>query len=274
MIPSRRPISGSLALCCLVASIAGCSAVGFELPNYGFYGFAPRGDGSILAPALSTERMSRVQGDTATLAEGTFNLDTVPVGPEGAWVLTRSMPAAGGMPATSDSVWLDRWSLRTIATWRRDASGEVRMKFNRREVDITRTRPNGSVVRRSVILTAEPYSLAGIDLVVATFPLQAGFTGSLPIVMESHPDDIRWMRFDVTRGESMVTVNRGVLRFKPTWIVTTVVDGVTRRYWVAADDRTVLRREEPGPAGDTLRMIRGTKIPRVQLEPVEQLPGS
>jgi len=268
----RRPVSGSLVLCCLTAAVGACSAVGFELPNYGFYGFAPRPDGSVLVPALSTERMSRAEGDTALLGEGSVNLDTVPWGSEGAWLLTRSMPAVSGQPPVEDSVWFDRWSLRTLATWRKDGTGELRMRLNRRAVDIERIGLNGQKARRRVILSAEPYALAGIELVVATLQLQAGFTGSLPIVMESRPDEMRWMRFDVARGESMITVNRGVVRFKPTWVVTTVIDGVTRRYWIAGDDRTVLRREEPGPGGEPVSLVRGAKIPRVQLEPVERLP--
>ena len=267
----RRPATGALALCCAAAVLTACSAVGFELPNYGFYGFAPRPDGSVLVPALATERLSRVEGDTSMLAEILVNLDTIAHEPEGAWVLTRAVPAIGGRPAVEDSVWLDRWSLRTLATWHRDGNGELRMRFNRRAVEIERTAPRGRPAKRRVLLSAEPYALAGIELVIATLPLQAGFNGSLPIVMEVRPDELRWMHFEVARGESILTVNRGVVRFKPTWLVTTNLEGVQRRYWIAGDDRTVLRREEPGADGVMWQTVRGSKIPRVQLEPVEPL---
>lgn len=267
----RRPVSGRLAACCLSIALGACSAVGFELPNYGFYGFAPRPDGSVLAPVLSTEQMSRADGDTSVIAEGTVRLDTVPWGRDGAWLLTRKMTIPGGV-GTQDSIWFDRWTLRTLATWRRDASGELRMRLNRRSVEIDRIDRNGRSARRRVLLPAEPYAMSGIDLVVATLPLQSGYTGSLPIVLEHRPDEMRWMNFDVTRGEAMVVVTRGVVRFRSTWIVATEIDNVRRKYWVAADDRTVLRREEPGADGSVLRFVRGGKIPRVQLAPVEALP--
>ncbi|MBA2292400.1 MAG: hypothetical protein H0W15_08090 [Gemmatimonadales bacterium] len=267
----RRPLMGGFAVCSLSVLISACSAVGFELPNYGFYGFAPRPDGAILAPALSTERMIRAEGDTTTLAEGSVELDTARWGKDEAWLLTRRMPIAGGT-TIEDSVWYDRWSLKTLATWRRDASGDLRMTINRRAVEIERRTPNGRTARRKVLLPAEPYAMTGIDLIIATLPLQAGYSGSLPIVLENRPDEMRWMKFDVLRGEAMVSVHRGVVKFRPTWVVTTELDNVQRKYWVAGDDRTVMRRELPGPDGDRVRMVRGGRIPRVQLAPVEPLP--
>ncbi len=271
MTQFRRPLAGSLALCALVTVIGGCSAVGFELPNYGFYGFAPRPDGAILAPALSTERMIRAEGDTTTLAEGSVELDTVSRGRDEAWLLTRRMPIRGGT-TIEDSVWFDRWSLKTLATWRRDATGDLRMTINRRAVEIERHGTDGRVARRRVLLPAEPYAMTGIDLIIATLPLQAGYNGSLPIVLEQRPDEMRWMKFEVSRGEAMVSVIRGVVKFRPTWLVTTELDNVQRKYWVAGDDRTVMRRELPGPDGARVRMVRGGRIPRVQLVPVEPLP--
>ncbi|MEO5826710.1 MAG: hypothetical protein ABIR59_12540 [Gemmatimonadales bacterium] len=271
MTQLRGLLAVSLSLCAVGAGIGACSAVGFELPNYGFYGFTPRPDGAILAPALSTERMIRADGDTTTLAEGSVELDTVRRGRDQAWLLTRRMPIAGGT-TIEDSVWFDRWSLKTLATWRRDASGDLRMTINRRAVDIERRGADGRVARRKVLLPAEPYAMTGIDLIIATLPLQAGYNGSLPIVLEQRPEEMRWMKFDVTRGEAMVTVARGVVKFRPTWLVTTDLDNVQRKYWVAGDDRTVMRRELPGPEGERVRLVRGGRIPRVQLAPVEPLP--
>ena len=264
---------GGIILCCLVVTLGACSAVGFELPNYGFYGFAPRPDGAVLLPALSTERMTPAEGDSILISEGSVELDTVRLGDQDAWLLTRRMPGQDGAVAL-DSVWFDRWSLRTLATWRRDQTGEIRMRLNRRSVDIARTTPGGREARRRVLLSAEPYALLGIDLIIATLPLQAGYNGQLPIVVETRPDELRWMRFDVVRGESLVQVLRGVVKFRPTWLVTTELDGVSRRYWIAGDDRTVLRREEPGPRGRQVLVVRGLKIPQVQLAPVEGLPGN
>lgn len=271
MTPFRRTLAGRIVLCSLAVMLSACSAVGFELPNYGFYGFAPRPDGAILAPALSTERMIRAEGDTVTLAEGSVELDTVSWGRDQVWLLTRRMPIAGGT-TIADSVWFDRWSLKTLATWRRDATGDLRMTINRRAVEIERRGLDGRVARRKVLLPAEPYAMTGIDLIIATLPLQAGYNGSLPIVLEHRPDEMRWMKFDVSRGEAMVSVNRGVVKFRPTWLVTTELDNVKRKYWVAGDDRTVMRREIPGPDGMRVRMVRGGRIPRVQLAPVEPLP--
>jgi len=271
MIAPRRPVTGRLVFICALVGLASCSAAGLELPNYGFYGFAPRPDGALLAPGTSAERVSGIEGDTAVVAEGTVTLDTTRMGPEGGWILARRTPMLDGSQV-EDSVWLDRWSLRTIATWRRDASGEYRMRLNRRAVQIERRGINGRTLTRNVLLQAEPYALAGIDLILSTLPLSSGYNGSLPMVLESTPDELQWMKFVVSRGESLVMMQRGSVSFRPTWLIVTELAGVTRRYWVAGDDRAVLRREEPAADGSTVRLVRGGKVPRVELAPVEALP--
>ncbi len=271
MTRQRRPCSASLVLCCLVIVSTACSAVGLELPNYGYYGFAPRPDGALLLPGSAVERMLRVNGDSTVLAEGTVRIDTVPWGLDGAWVVTRSMPGIDGADVL-DSIWLDRWSLRTLASWRRTPDGEVRMRINRRAVQVERRTIDGQSGRQRFLLPAEPYGLAGIEFVIAAMPLSEGYVGSLPMVLDKHAGEMHWMRFTVARGEAMVAPTRAGATFKATWLVTTELDGVTRRFWVAGDDRTVLKREEPGPDGGSVQLVRGRRMPRVQLAPVERLP--
>lgn len=272
MTRPRRPKAGSLVLCCLAVLIGACSAVGLELPNYGFYGFAPRPDGALLQVGVAAERMIQVSGDSTELAEGTVQLDTVTWGGEGAWVVTHSMPGVDGADAL-DSVWLDRWSLRTLASWQRTPDGEVRMRINRRAVQVERRTIDGRNGRRRFLVAAEPYGLAGIEFVIAAMPLREGYAGSLPMVVYSRSGELQWMHFTVARGDATARPGRTGVTFTPTWLVTTELDGVTRRYWVDGNDRTVLKREEPGPDGGTVHLVRGRKTPRVQLAPVERLPN-
>lgn len=114
--------------------IAGCSAIGMELPNYGFYGFAPRPDGAKLRTMLAAEQAEGVVGNPPpVLGEATFTLDTVMIDGREAWLLTRSR-SGKGVTTQVDSAWLDRWSLRPIMTWGSTPKGELRMKYDRRSV--------------------------------------------------------------------------------------------------------------------------------------------
>lgn len=270
MSHSRRWLRRSLLAVALVPLFAGCSAMGLELPNYGFYGFAPRPDGAKLRSLTVAERAETVLGDPPTLlGEATFQLDTVMLAGHEAWLLTRSR-SGPQVTQQSDSIWLDRWTLKPIATWGAYSDGHIRQSFDRRSVVTVRTSLKGGRSRGRLILDAEPYAESGIELVMATMPLSANYNGALPLVLTRRPSELRWLRFRVAQMVFLPGDN-GALR--STWVVEGDLDGVLRRYWIDSDDRTVVKWEEPGANGTTVRWVRGRTIPRLKLFEVEKIGG-
>ncbi|MEP6590047.1 MAG: hypothetical protein ABJC19_02585 [Gemmatimonadota bacterium] len=268
MLPFRRLLRRTIQAVALLPVLAGCSAVGLELPNYGFYGFAPRPDGAKLKMLTVSERAVSIVGDPpAQLGEAAFQLDTVMVGGQQAWLLTRQRSGQAVLDR-SDSIWLDRWTLKPIATWGSFSDVQIRQYFNRRSVVTERITSKGRRSRARILLDAEPYAEPGIELVMATMPLSENYNGALPLVLTRRPTELHWLRFRVAQKVFMPGDN-GSLR--ATWVVEGDIDGVLRRYWVDADDRTVVKWEEPGPDGATVRWIRGRSMPRLQTFEVERI---
>lgn len=269
MSPLRTLRSRSILLVALPV-IAGCSAIGMELPNYGFYGFAPRPDGAKLRTMLAAEQAEGVVGNPPpVLGEATFTLDTVMVDGKEAWLLTRSR-SGKGVTTQVDSAWLDRWSLRPIMTWGSTPKGELRMKYDRRSVSRERFSKGRRQGGGRILLDAEPYAEPGIELVIASMPLKEDFGGSLPIVSPLKPDELSWLRFRVAQ-RAVAPADNGVMR--TVFVVEGDVNGVVRRYWIDADDRSVIKWEEPGPDGTTIRWSRGRAQPRLKVFEVEKLGG-
>lgn len=250
--------------------LTGCSAVGLELPNYGFYGFAPRPDGARLKQLTVAEKAVSIVGDPpAEFGEAAFQLDTVMVDGQEAWLLTRKRTGQSVLDR-ADSIWLDRWTLKPIATWGAFSDGQIRQYFNRRSVVTERISNKGRRMRARILLDAEPYAEPGIELVMATMPLSENYNGALPLVLTRRPTELHWLRFRVAQKVFMPGEN-GSLR--GTWVVEGDIDGVLRRYWVDVDDRTVVKWEEPGPDGSTMRWIRGRSMPRLKTFEVEPIGG-
>lgn len=244
--------------------------MGLELPNYGFYGFAPRPDGAKLRSVTVAERAETALGDPPTLlGEATFQLDTVTMAGQEAWLLTRSRTGPR-ITQQSDSIWLDRWTLKPIATWGGYSDGHIRQRFDRRSVVTERTSLKGRRSRGRLLHDAEPYAEPGIELVMATMPLSANYNGALPLVLTRRPSELHWLRFRVAQ-KVFLPGDNGTLR--STWVVEGDLDGVLRRYWIDSDDRTVVRWEEPGADGTTVRWVRGRTIPRLKLFEVEKIGG-
>ena len=260
----RRTVVGLAAL----PLVSGCSAIGLELPNYGYYGFAPRPDGAKLKSLTVAERAEPLGGDSPSpLGEATFQLDTVLIGGREAWLLTRTRWGKS-VVEQSDSIWLDRWTLKPISTWGAFAEGQIRMSYDRRSVVAEKITPRGRRMRHRLLLDAEPYAEPGIELVMATMPLSEHYAGALPLVLTHRPDELHWLHFRVAQKVYLPGDN-GTLR--ATWVIEGDIDGVLRRYWIDSDDRAVVKWEEPGPRGQTVRWVRGRTMPRLQLFEVQKL---
>lgn len=267
---SRRRLRRSVTIALVSLSVAGCSAMGLELPNYGFYGFAPRPDGGKLKILTVVEQAQEIVGDPPkVLGEASFDLDTVRVDGNEAWLLTRSRRGESVVDQ-ADSIWLDRWSLKPIRTWGKFQDGQIRQYFNRRSVVTEKLSPKGRRVSSRILLDAEAYAEPGIELAIATMPLAENFNGALPLVLTRQPNEMHWLRFRVAQ-KVFLPGETGALR--ATWVVEGDLDGVLRRYWIDADDRYIVKWEEPGDGGTTVRWIRGRAMPRLRTFSVEKLGG-
>ncbi|HET9133097.1 MAG TPA: hypothetical protein VFN90_02255 [Gemmatimonadales bacterium] len=260
------------AVVAVLLLLGGCSAVGWELPNYGFYGYVPKPDGTRLQRTSAVERFVPIGADSVTRgAEGLLVIDSVLHEGAPAWLLTRTHPARGGGEIV-DSVWLEYWELRTLASVRHANAERLKLRFDRRAVDIERTAANGKVSRRRMLHEAESYGLLGIDLVLAGMPLAEGRGGALPVVT-ARGNEMRWFRYQVIAKDSEARPSTvGGVVFRVVWIIEVDFDGRRSRYWIADDDRSVLRREEALERELAWRVTRERAVPLIDVAPVERLP--
>lgn len=254
--------------------IAGCSAVGWELQNYAFYGEVPHADGRRVRPINVVERVERINGlDTTLVHEGEFQVDTMRLKGERLWVVTRRSTDSLGRPVL-DSAWLDRYDLRTIRSWTMDASGrEMRLSFDRRVVKAEITDSTGRVRRHSLMHPAAPYGRVGIELVLGTLRWQREAKGALPVV-SADGRTMSWLEYEVVDQASEPRAVAGGMVFSTVWVVKVQLDGVETRYWVDDVEHAVVRRALPRPDGSRLVFARGRPVPKLALFDVEPLPGA
>lgn len=251
-------------------AVSACSAVGWELPNYGFFGFVPRPDARQLAPITVIENVKLVTAaDTTEIHEGEFRIDTTRAGGERIWVITRRSLDAAQQPVL-DSVWLDGWSLRTLQTSSHRASGVLRQRFDRRAVHSEMTGPDGRTKRRKTLYEAEPYSRIGIEVIIATLPLQPSAGGQLPVV-DGFGGDLAWVTYEVLTQTQEARSAVGGLVFRPVWLVEVGLRGVKQRLWIDGMDRSIIRRESAISPTTKQLVVRGQPVPSLQYFPVEPL---
>ncbi len=258
-----------------VLALAGtaCSAVGWELPNYGFFGFVPRADGRALKPVTVIEVVRRIEGgDTTDLHEGEFRVDTARARGERMWIITRRTIDAQQRPVV-DSAWLDGWSLRTLRTARHSADGITRLAYDRRAVQAEHVSPAGRVRRRKTLHEAEPYGAVALDVLIAAMPLREGAGGQLPVVSD-FGGDLYWVTYEVLSQTTEARTLSGGISFRPVWLVELGIKGQKSRLWVDASDRTLLRREEVLSPTARMLVVRGAPVPSLQYFPVQPLTAS
>jgi len=250
--------------------LPGCSAVRLELQNYAFYGESPTPDGARLSPVNVTERLTRTVGnDTLALTEGEFRIDTLRDGPRRIWLVTRTSADLEGRPVI-DSVWMDRYSLRTIRSVQHSSEGRTELEFNRRAVRSVRITPDGRRQTWRGMHDAEAYGLLGIEIVLGALPMRLGAAGALPVV-DGRGDRMRWLSFEVVERTTEMRQLGGSVVARPVWLVQARLDGASLHFWVDTEERTVVRRSLPGPSNTRMMVMRGPSVPRVQLMPVERI---
>ncbi len=252
---------------------AGCSAAGLELQNYGFYGANPTPDGGRLKPVDAVERVRRpVGGDTLDVTEGEFRIDTARVNGVRVWLVTRGSVDLDGSPVL-DSVWMDRYSLKTIASVRRDSEGMTRLEFNRRQVRSLRITPEGRRLTWRGLHEGEPYGLAGIEVVIGAIPMRIGTGGSLPVV-SGRGRLMDWLHYEIVEQTALPRMVAGGVVFEPVYLVQGKLGARTLHFWVDPELRRVVRRSTVSPDGARFLAVLGPAVPRIRVFPVEGLPGS
>src|SRR5690606_34678331 len=257
-----------LGLCAIAASA--CSFAGLELQNYAYYGESPTPDGGRLRPVNVREVFNfSVGGDSVGGAEGEFRIDTVRYKGERIWLVTRAAEDATG-EATLDSIWMDRYDLRTIRTVRRNSEGTTTMEFNRRQVRTDRVTPDGKRRSWRGMHTAEPYSLVGIELVFGVLPLRLRATGAFPVV-SGMGDILEWLSYEVVDVSQEARPVTGGVIFRPVWLVEATLGRERINFWIDPDDRAVIRRSLQGPNDTLMLVMRTGNVPRVEALPVAPL---
>lgn len=243
---------------------------GLELENYAFYGMTPTPDGSRLRLINVTERVTRTtNGDTVEVAEGEFRIDTVRVEGERVWLATRRSVDELGQPVL-DSIWLERYTLRTLRSVQRDRNGVTELEFNRRAVRSRRVTPDGKHEGWRGMHQAEPYGLLGIEIVLGAMPLRLGFSGTLPVAsgLGEKEQELRFQVVDHTQEPRHVA---GGVVYRPVWLVQARLGRETLHFWVDPEERSVVRRTVPGPDATNMVIARGPTVPRINTFPVEPL---
>lgn len=260
-----------LAVLGATLALTSCSAVGWELQNYAFYGSVPTADGRRLKPLKASEMTLRLDGiDSTLVSEADFELDTVRVKGERYWVATKVVTDSVKRPVI-DSVWLERYELRTVRSFHQNADGsQVRQAFDRRVVKTETRDLAGRVVRRSLMHPAAPYSRTGIDLVLGALRWGPGVKGALPVVSRDGRD-MAWLEYEVVGQTSEAKPAIGGLTFGNVWIVKTRLDGKEARMWIDDVDHAVIRRSETRPDGTRLVIAMGAAVPKVSLFAVEPI---
>lgn len=259
-----------LAIIAATLLLPACSAARLELQNYAFYGESPTPDGARLSPVNVTERLTRTVGnDTLALTEGEFRIDTLRDGPRRIWLVTRTSADLEGRPVI-DSVWMDRYSLRTIRSVQHSSEGRTELEFNRRAIRSVRVTPDGRRQTWRGMHDAEAYGLLGIEIVLGALPMRLGAAGALPVV-DGRGDRMRWLSFEVVERTTEMRQLGGSVVARPVWLVQARLDGASLHFWVDTEERTVVRRSLPGPSNTRMMVMRGPSVPRVQLMPVERI---
>jgi hypothetical protein len=221
----------------------------------------------------AVERVRRpLGGDTVDVAEGEMRVDTVRVEGQRAWLLTRSSVDLDGSPVR-DSVWMDRFTLKTIRSVRRDSEGITRLAYNRRSVRSERITPDGKRLAWRGLHEGEPYGLMGIEIVIGAMPMRLRASGSLPVV-SGRGRYMDWLHYEVIEQTSEPRMISGGVIFEPVWLVQGRLGGRTLHFWVDPEARRVVRRSTVGPSGERLMIALAPAVPRIQLFPVDPLPGA
>jgi hypothetical protein len=245
-ISRRSPVARLVTLA--AALLCGCSTVGLNLP---FEGAPVLPDGLRLKPSIGWLTTHPVS-DPAAVPDGSVSLRSTRVGSRQAWEQVRRLVTATG--EYSDSILLDKETLRPIQTWRWTPRGTYIVRYNHRSVEREFQPIAGLSSRWSEILEVEPYSALGAELIVATLPMGEGQTGMVPVTVDTLEKGWAWMKYTVMREIDMI--ERPNAKPITAWVVDLDMAGDRSRVWIAADGKSIRRIEKLGPDNEVLSTVR------------------
>lgn len=208
-------------------------------------------DGLRLKPSLGWLTTHPVS-DPAEVPDGSVSLRSTRVGSRSAWEQVRRVVTEKG--EYSDSVLLDKESLRPIQTWRWTPKGTYIVRYNHRSVEREFQSPTGQSWRWSEILEVEPYSALGLELIVATLPMGEGQTGMIPVTIDTVEKGWAWAKYTVMR--EIDVVERPNAKPITTWVIDVDMAGDRTRLWVAMDGKSIRRIEKLGSDNEVLSTVR------------------
>ena len=218
------------------AGLLACAGLGMTLPSDMQ---PPVPEGGRIKPAvgwLTTER-----GEIAGGApEGSVAISVVRK--EGRTLLQQVRHYMVGEAAYGDSILLDRSTLRPLETYRWTPAGTYTAKYNHRVIDRSFRSVGGAVSSSSETLDVEPFSALGMELFIASLPLNVGYQAVLPVAVDTAARGWAWLRCTV-HSEQQLQERRDQRSFDA-WIVDCEngpgADGLERtRLWIAIDGRSV-----------------------------------
>lgn len=245
----------------LLTGLLACAPLGMTLPSDLE---PPQPEGSRIKQAngwLTTERTEIAGG----APEGSIAISILRI--NGRPTLQQVRHYLVGEAVYGDSLLLDRTTLKPIETHRWTPAGEFVAKYNHRVVERTFFPMKGELVRSSETLDVEPYSALGMELFVASLPLNVGYVGVLPVAVDTARRGWAWLKFTVQREQQLQ--ERRDQRSLDVWIVDCEngpgEPGLERtRLWIAIDGRSVRKIEHIDADNTVLGTLRRMLLPAPQ----------
>jgi hypothetical protein len=186
--------------------------------------------------------------------DGSLALEALRYQGRAAWQQVRRWQEPKG--EHSDSIILDRSTLRPIITFRTTPEGTWIAKYNLRSVERSFVPAGGEkgAWKRTELFQNTPYSALGIDLVISSLPLIEGWKGLLPVTVDTLQHGWSWVRFEVMR-EMSITEKPSWMP-KSSWVVDYSLNGERFRLWIAQEGRSIRRIEKLGPDNEIVHQLR------------------
>jgi hypothetical protein len=196
---------------------------------------------------------TRVGENMAASPDGSVALEAIRHEGRAAWQQVRHWQEPDG--ERSDSIILERSTLRPIITYRTTPRGTYVSRYNLRQVERRFIPASGTGGwRRSELVENAPYSALGIELVVSALPLTEGWKGIIPVTVDTLERGWSWLRFEVMREMSLTEKPKWVP--KNSWVVDYTLNGERTRLWIAQEGRSVRRIEKIGADNEVLHAMR------------------
>ncbi len=260
LIVARRHLFRSRwTLACLAGVLYACAPLGMTLPTDELN--PPQPDGGRIKADLGWLTSDRNESGTGA---PTGQLSIAIVRTNGRPLLQQVRHYMVGEEMYGDSILLDRTTMKPVVTYRWTPAGTYIARYNHRQIERTFVPLRGTPSSSSETLDVEPFSWLGMELLVASLPLSAGYPGVIPVAVDTATRGWGYMKFTV-HSEQQLQERRDQKGFD-VWIVDCDngpgSTGLERtRLWIKVDGRSVRRIEHIDADNTVLGMLRRTLLP-------------